>query len=148
MAPIYAVDSFLSILYPPAAIYINMLRDCYEVSHPFHPSSFSSCSRPHWETISTENTITDTNRLRSTCFFTHQAYVLYLFLSLMLAFLNSDEDDYEVTVYLETKLPYKSHKQYGKGSLSKGKAFLRYCKFGVLQVSLFFLCFSFVLLLN
>ena len=95
MAPIYAVDSFLSILHPPAAIYINMLRDCYE------------------------------------------AYVLYLFLSLMLAYLNSDEDDYEVIVYLETKLPYTSHKQYNKGSLSKGKAFLRYCKFGVLQVTLF-----------
>ena len=52
----------------------------------------------------------------------------------MLAYLNSDEDDYEVIVYLETKLPYASHQQYGKkGALSRGKAFLRYCKFGVLQ---------------
>jgi hypothetical protein len=31
MVPIYSVDSFLGLLWPDKAIYINMLRDCYEV---------------------------------------------------------------------------------------------------------------------
>jgi hypothetical protein len=36
MVPIYALDSFMGLLWPSKAVYINMLRDCYEVS---------SCSR-------------------------------------------------------------------------------------------------------
>jgi len=32
MVPIYSVDSFLGLLAPSWALYINMLRDCYEVS--------------------------------------------------------------------------------------------------------------------
>jgi Organic solute transporter Ostalpha len=31
MIPIYSVDSFLSLLLPSATLYIDMLRDCYEV---------------------------------------------------------------------------------------------------------------------
>lgn len=31
MIPIYSVDSFLSLLLPFATLYIDMLRDCYEV---------------------------------------------------------------------------------------------------------------------
>ncbi len=31
MVPIYSIDSFLSLAFPNIAIYINMLRDCYEV---------------------------------------------------------------------------------------------------------------------
>lgn len=59
--PIYSIDSFLSLwLTESGALYLNMLRDCYE------------------------------------------AYVLYLFLSLMLSFLNCDEDDYDLSTYLET----------------------------------------------
>lgn len=32
MVPIYAVDSFLGLLWPYQALYIDMARDCYEVS--------------------------------------------------------------------------------------------------------------------
>jgi hypothetical protein len=32
MVPIYCVDSFLGLLIPSIALYIDMLRDCYEVS--------------------------------------------------------------------------------------------------------------------
>ena len=31
MIPIYAIDSYLSLVFPTAALYIDMLRDCYEV---------------------------------------------------------------------------------------------------------------------
>ena len=31
MIPIYAIDSYLSLLFPTFALYIDMLRDCYEV---------------------------------------------------------------------------------------------------------------------
>ena len=79
-----------------------------------------------------------------------QAYVLYLFLSLMLSFLNSPEgeegdfedvernEDYELIEYLETKevpprlpAPFSLFYPY---DLPKGRDFLRFCKFGTLQV--------------
>ena len=50
MVPIYAINSFLSLLFPSAALYIDMLRDCYE------------------------------------------AYILFVFLSLMLSYLNCDQE--------------------------------------------------------
>ena len=31
MVPIYSLDSFLSLLVPSIALYIDMIRDCYEV---------------------------------------------------------------------------------------------------------------------
>ncbi len=31
MVPIYSVDSFLSLSFPKSALYLDMLRDCYEV---------------------------------------------------------------------------------------------------------------------
>lgn len=31
MTPIYAIDSYLGLLWPTMAPYINMIRDCYEV---------------------------------------------------------------------------------------------------------------------
>jgi hypothetical protein len=106
MVPIYSLNSFSSLLFPAASLYIDMLRDCYE------------------------------------------AYVLYLFLSLMLSYLKCDgEDDrddggedndyYKLIVYLETKqppprLPFPFSIFY-KGDLPKGKEFLKFCKFGTLQ---------------
>ncbi len=32
MVPIYSLDSYLGLMWPEYALYINMLRDCYEVS--------------------------------------------------------------------------------------------------------------------
>lgn len=32
MIPIYSIDSFLGLILPESADYVNMLRDCYEVS--------------------------------------------------------------------------------------------------------------------
>lgn len=73
-----------------------------------------------------------------------QAYVLYLFLSLMLSYLNCEEDDYEVATYLETKLLKEDANGTNKSSqststsssISVGRAFLRSCKFGTLQYCL------------
>lgn len=94
MVPIYSVDSFFSLWFPQSAIYINMLRDCYE------------------------------------------AYVLYLFLSLMLSYLGCEEDDYAIVTYLtkkkDLKLPFPLY-YFCRGELPKGRNFLRYCKFGTLQ---------------
>eukprot|EP01038_Epipyxis_sp_PR26KG_P015502 gene15502-20921_t len=94
MVPIYSIDSFLGLWFPYQALYINMLRDCYE------------------------------------------AYVLYLFLSLMLSYLNCHEDDYDVIAYLETKpnieWPYPFNYCCNQ-SIPKGRQFLRFCKFGTLQ---------------
>lgn len=59
MVPIYAVDSYISLLIPKASLYVDMLRDCYE------------------------------------------AYVLYLFLALMLSLMGCDDDDSGVVAYLE-----------------------------------------------
>jgi hypothetical protein len=68
MVPIYSIDSFLGLLWPYQATYINMFRDCYE------------------------------------------AYVLYLFLSLMLSYLECVEDETELVNYLDSQprqtLPY------------------------------------------
>ena len=79
-----------------------------------------------------------------------QAYVLYLFLSLMLSYLNSDGGDgiedvsadrskYDDLIdYLEHKdppphLPLPFSLFYNK-ELPKGRDFLRFCKFGTMQV--------------
>lgn len=77
----------------------------------------------------------------------NQAYVLYLFLSLMLSYLNFDGDEEvgdqitdrdDLTFYLENKeppprLPFPFSVVYS-GELPKGEKFLRFCKFGTLQV--------------
>ena len=34
MVPIYAIDSWIILVSPANALYIAMLRDCYEVSYP------------------------------------------------------------------------------------------------------------------
>lgn len=98
MVPIYSVNSFLSLWMPSIALYLNMLRDCYE------------------------------------------AYVLYLFLALMLSYLDADEDDYKVARYLETRgpvhLPWPLTYCF-PAALPTGRAFLRYCKFGTLQYCIF-----------
>lgn len=66
-----------------------------------------------------------------------QAYVLYLFLALMLAYLDCDDDEYAVVTYLETGpslyLPSPFYWCF-PAELPRGKGFLRYCKFGTLQV--------------
>jgi hypothetical protein len=90
MVPIYAIDSFLCLVWPSRALFIDMLRDCYE------------------------------------------AYVLYLFLSLLLSYLGCAEDDYEVAAYLATKMA----KEEGDGDLLRGKQFLKRCKFGTVRSSL------------
>lgn len=60
----------------------------------------------------------------------YEAYVLYLFLSLLMAYLgcNSD-DDYEIVSYLATKLA----KEDGDSNIMRGKLFLRRCKFGTVR---------------
>lgn len=60
MVPIYAVDSWISLRFPGIAIYLDMLRDCYE------------------------------------------AYVLYLFFALMVAYIGEGDETKVVTV-LETQ---------------------------------------------
>jgi hypothetical protein len=97
MVPIYSIDSFLGLLWPYQAIYINMFRDCYE------------------------------------------AYVLYLFLSLMLSYLECELNDEEVVQYLESQPPQTHPSPFNwccPGNIPRGREFLRYCKFGTLQVSL------------
>jgi hypothetical protein len=44
MVPIYSVDSFLGLLWPNSATYINLFRDCYEVSF-FLSFQFFGCHR-------------------------------------------------------------------------------------------------------
>jgi uncharacterized membrane protein YgcG len=96
MIPIYSIDSYLSLWMPSIAIYVNMLRDCYE------------------------------------------AYVLYLFLSLMLSYLGCEDEsgEYELACYLEKQPPAQAPCPFNylcPGDLPRGRAFLRYCKFGTLQ---------------
>mmetsp|Transcript_17845 Transcript_17845/g.25693 ORF Transcript_17845/g.25693 Transcript_17845/m.25693 type:complete len:374 (-) Transcript_17845:348-1469(-) len=87
MVPIYSIDSFISLVFPSAAIYVDMLRDCYE------------------------------------------AYVLYLFLALMLSYLKTD------TITNELMDSFES---------SESRNFLRYCKFGTLQYCVIRPCTTFV----
>ena len=125
MIPIYAVNSFLSLVFPSVSLYIDMIRDCYE------------------------------------------AYVLYVFLSLMLSYLNCDQeyDEQErrgidtlldtglvidgidrpgmsgyqhLVAYLESKqpaprLPFPFSVVVYSGELPRGNDFLKFCKFGTLQ---------------
>mmetsp|Transcript_39908 Transcript_39908/g.40700 ORF Transcript_39908/g.40700 Transcript_39908/m.40700 type:complete len:144 (-) Transcript_39908:27-458(-) len=90
MVPIYAVCSFLCLLIPEFALYIDLMRDCYE------------------------------------------AYVLYLFLALMLAYMNgnSSANEYQVIEYMETidtVNPPCPFRICLKSPLPKGEQFLRYC---------------------
>lgn len=67
----------------------------------------------------------------------YEAYALYLFLSLLLAYLGATEDDeYTVSTFLETGpklyLPYP-FKIVFPLELPRGKQFLRLCKFGTMQ---------------
>eukprot|EP01041_Mallomonas_annulata_P001613 gene1613-3112_t len=96
MVPIYSICSYLSLLFPDVALYIDLCRDCYE------------------------------------------AYVLYLFLALMLAYLNgtSKDDEYEIILYMEaipTRYPPLPFRLCFPDPSPKGRPFLRQCKFGVLQ---------------
>lgn len=93
MIPIYSVDSYIGLWMPERAMFIDMLRDCYE------------------------------------------AYVLYLFLALLLSYLGCDDDDSELIYYLETTNSSNGIDSDGHSTpkLRSGKAFLRETKFGVLQ---------------
>ena len=51
MIPIYSVDSFLSLLFPSVSLYIDMLRDCYEVRDSKSLSSISVSRRRSDHTI-------------------------------------------------------------------------------------------------
>jgi hypothetical protein len=62
MVPIFAVDSWLSLRFKSASVYLDMFRDCYE------------------------------------------AYVIYLFLALMIAYLG-DGDEYLVVDIIDTLPP-------------------------------------------
>ncbi len=68
-----------------------------------------------------------------------KAYVLYLFLSLMLSYLECEINDTEVVAYLESQPPQYLPCPFNycfPGEIPRGREFLRYCKFGTLQVSL------------
>lgn len=43
MVPIYSVDSWLSLSFKDAALYLDMLRDCYEVRASVKPGFGSEC---------------------------------------------------------------------------------------------------------
>jgi Organic solute transporter Ostalpha len=71
----------------------------------------------------------------------YEAYVLYVFLSLMLSYLGADDREGQgylnLVGYLETKvasprLPFPFSKFYS-GELPSGQKFLTFCKFGTLQ---------------
>lgn len=66
-----------------------------------------------------------------------KAYVLYLFLSLMLSYLECEINDTEVVAYLESQPPQYLPCPFNycfPGEIPRGREFLRYCKFGTLQV--------------
>ncbi len=94
MVPIYVVQSWLSLSFKGYALYLDMLRDCYE------------------------------------------AYVLYLFLALLVAYLG-DGDERKVVELLERQprvhhvLPFKLC--LGGGEVPHGAEFLKFCKFGTMQ---------------
>ena len=120
MVPIYAVDSWISLRFPGIAIYLDMLRDCYE------------------------------------------AYVLYLFFALMVAYIGEGDETKVVTV-LETQpavsccltsdscswwfaltiSPFRASQIHHitpfdlcyKEPIPMGASFLRYCKLGMMQYS-------------
>jgi hypothetical protein len=94
MIPIYSVDSYIGLWVPEHALFIDMLRDCYE------------------------------------------AYVLYLFLALLLSYLGCDDDESALIFYLESAPPTSSRDAEGRPAkkvLRNGRDFLRDTKFGVLQ---------------
>jgi len=68
----------------------------------------------------------------------YEAYVLYLFLSLMLSYLGCEEEEgeYYLIAYLEKQPGQKKPFPFNyvcPQDLPRGKEFLRYCKFGTLQ---------------
>eukprot|EP00603_Paraphysomonas_imperforata_P010576 CAMPEP_0114477242 /NCGR_PEP_ID=MMETSP0104-20121206/15240_1 /TAXON_ID=37642 ORGANISM="Paraphysomonas imperforata, Strain PA2" /NCGR_SAMPLE_ID=MMETSP0104 /ASSEMBLY_ACC=CAM_ASM_000202 /LENGTH=501 /DNA_ID=CAMNT_0001652139 /DNA_START=54 /DNA_END=1559 /DNA_ORIENTATION=- len=67
----------------------------------------------------------------------YEAYVLYLFLALLLAFLSND-DETQMVEYLESlpPNPYPSPFNYCNKNLLDGKEYLRFVKFGTLQYCL------------
>jgi len=97
MVPIYSIDSYIGLWMPEHALFIDMLRDCYE------------------------------------------AYVLYLFLALMLSYLGCDDDETALIFYLESSDGSRnsdnvsSDNRPTKRVLRSGREFLRETKFGVLQ---------------
>lgn len=62
--------------------------------------------------------------------------MLYLFLALMLSYLDAEQDEYSIIQYLDENGPFYLPKPLSycfPSALPQGKAFLRYCKFGTLQ---------------
>ena len=64
----------------------------------------------------------------------YEAYVLYLFLAMLLAFLSND-DETQMIEYLESQppQPYPSPIHYCNSDMLDGKQYLRFIKFGTLQ---------------
>lgn len=55
----------------------------------------------------------------------------------MLSYLDAEEDEYSIVQYLEENAPFYLPEPFNycfPTELPRGKAFLRYCKFGTLQV--------------
>jgi hypothetical protein len=48
MIPIYSIDSFLGLWVPSIADYVNMLRDCYEVSCDFYSQETIPNDNLYW----------------------------------------------------------------------------------------------------
>lgn len=67
----------------------------------------------------------------------YEAYVLYLFLALMLAYIGGCDDEYTIIMYMES-IPHQIFYPFPfslcwKSPLPSGRSFLRHCKFGVMQ---------------
>ncbi len=106
MVPIYSVDSWLSLSFKDAALYLDMLRDCYEASAggTSRVASLSivcdamdeNASRPHHPPLPLSPKIIP------------QAYVLYLFLALLVAYLGGGDEE-KVVELLEKQPRVRIH---------------------------------------
>lgn len=88
MVPIYCVDSWLSLSFKDVALFLDMFRDCYEVRKERDPMKVKEEDPYHHS---------DSCFSFSHCF---QAYVLYLFLALLVAYLG-DGDEQKLVELLE-----------------------------------------------
>ena len=124
MIPIYSIDSFLGLWIPHVADYVNMLRDCYEVR------TATQC--PRYQQLQLwVNTRPEHRNSHCTLTFHHiQAYVLYLFLSLMLSYLGCEDEEceFDLITYLEKQPPVKRTCPFNwmcGDELPRGREFLR-----------------------
>lgn len=91
MVPIYSIDSWLSLSFKDYALYLDMIRDCYEVRR-----SHGGCILLH---VPPQSGTPGSRSIPLPCNET-QAYVLYLFLALLMAYLG-DGDELKVIELVE-----------------------------------------------